>query len=120
MEYVSIILKLIVGLSILNVWLLRKEQSSQWRGGNASSLKEEFQNYGLSESTMKLVGIVKCLLALGLLVSIFVPVLELYSAMGIALMMAGAIIMHVKIGDAIKKSFPAFLFLAISVVLIFI
>lgn len=120
MDYLSIILKLIVGLSILNVWLLRKGQSSPWRGGNASSLKEEFQHYGLSESTMKLVGTVKCLLALGLIVSIFVPILELYTALGIALMMAGAIIMHVKVGDAIKKSFPAFLFLAISVVIVLI
>lgn len=120
MEYVSILLKLVVGLSILNVWLLRKEQSSQWRGGSASSLKEEFEHYGLSETTMKVVGTVKCLLAVALLASIFLPILEVYSALGIAAMMAGAIIMHLKVGDDIKKSFPALLFLAISVLIVLI
>ncbi len=120
MDYLSIILKCIVGLSILNVWLLRTGKSSQWRGGNANNLKQEFANYGLSETTMKIVGTIKCLLAIALLVSIFYPVLEFYSALGIAIMMAGAIMMHLKIGDELKKSFPAFLFLAISVLIILI
>ncbi|TVZ23048.1 DoxX-like protein [Dokdonia sp. Hel_I_63] len=120
MEYLSIVLKCIVGLSILNVWLLRKGQSSPWRGGNANSLKEEFAHYGLSETAMKAVGTIKCLLAVGLLVSIFVPVLEFYSALGIAVMMVGAIAMHLKVGDVLKKSFPAFLFLALSVLIILI
>lgn len=120
MDYLSIILKCIVGLSILNVWLLRTGTSSQWRGGNASTLKEEFAHYGLSESTMKIVGTIKCLLAVGLLVSIFYSPLEFYSALGIAIMMAGAISMHLKVGDALKKSFPALLFLAISVLIILI
>ncbi len=120
MEYVSIILKCIVGLSILNVWLLRKGQSSPWRGGNADSLKQEFQHYGLSETAMNVVGTIKCLLALGLLASIFLPVLEFYSALGIAIMMAGAIGMHLKVGDALKKSFPAFLFLVLSILIILI
>lgn len=120
MEYLSIVLKCVVGLSILNVWLLRKGQASQWRGGNASSLKEEFQHYGLSETVMNVVGTIKCLLAAALLISIFVKELELYSALGIAIMMVGAIAMHIKVGDALKKSFPAFLFLALSVLIILI
>lgn len=120
MDYLSIVLKCIVGLSILNVWLLRKGQSTPWRGGNATSLKEEFMHYGLSESTMKMVGTVKCLLAVALLVSIFLPILEMYSALGIAIMMLGAIGMHLKVGDPIKKSFPAFLFLALSIIIVII
>ncbi|TVZ51439.1 DoxX family protein [Dokdonia sp. Hel_I_53] len=120
MEYIIIVIKLIVGLSILNVWLLRNGKSSQWRGGGASSLEEEFSRYGLSKTTMILVGIVKCTLAIGLLLSIFYPELEFYSALGIVLMMAVAIAMHVKISDPIKKSFPALLFLILSAVIVLI
>ncbi len=120
MEYLIIVLKLIVSLSIFNVWLLRKGQSSQWRGGGASSLEEEFANYGLSKTTMILVGIVKCTLALGLLLSIVYAELELYSALGIVIMMAIAIAMHIKIGDPIKKSFPALLFLILSGIIVLI
>lgn len=83
-------------------------------------MKEEFAHYGLSETAMKAVGTIKCLLAVGLIVSIFVPVLEFYSALGIAVMMVGAIAMHLKVGDALKKSFPAFLFLALSVLIVLI
>jgi len=120
MDYLSIVLKCIVGLSILNVWLLRKGQSSPWRGGDANSLKEEFAHYGLSENTMKAVGTIKCLLAVALIASIFFTFLELYSALGIAIMMVGAIGMHLKIGDSLKKSFPAFLFLILSSLIILI
>ncbi|NBB76398.1 MAG: DoxX family protein, partial [Bacteroidetes bacterium] len=41
MEYVIIAIKAVVGLSILNVWLIRGSKSTQWRGGNASNLQEE-------------------------------------------------------------------------------
>ena len=32
MEYVEIIIKLVIGLSVLNVWLLRASRPTQWRG----------------------------------------------------------------------------------------
>lgn len=120
MEYIIIALKLVVGLSILNVWLLNRNNASQWRGGGANSMEQEFANYGLSKSVMIAVGVIKCLLAVALLVSIVYYPLEYYAALGIALMMAGAIIMHIKIGDPLKKSFPAILFLLLSLIIAFL
>lgn len=120
MEYVIIALKLIVGLSILNVWLLNKNNASQWRGGDANSMEEEFANYGLSKRTMIAVGAIKCVLSIALLISILYKPLEFYSALGIALMMVGAVFMHIKIADPIKKSFPAILFLLLSLIIAFI
>ncbi len=42
------ILQLIVSLGLLNVWLLRFNRSTAYRGGEARSMPEEFAAYGLS------------------------------------------------------------------------
>jgi hypothetical protein len=119
-QIIEIIIKLGVGISILNVWLVNRNKSTPWRGANASSMEEEFATYGLSKSAMIIVGTLKSLFALLLLISIFFPVTEYAGALGIAVLMAGAIFMHFKIGDPIKKSFPAALFLVLSVITLFI
>lgn len=117
MEFLVIALKLIVGLSILNVWLVRSQKSTSWRGGNANNIKEEFKAYGLPIWLMWTVGTAKVVLAILLLASIFYPQVETVAAFGIAFLMLGAVSMHVKIGDPLKKSFPAFTFLVLSLVI---
>ena len=117
MEYFIIALKLIVGLSILNVWLLRSKKRTPWRGGNAASIEEEFKTYGLPVGVMWVVGSVKVALALLLLASVYYTQLASYAAYGIAFLMLGAVSMHIKIGDPLKKSFPAFTFLVMSLVI---
>ncbi|MFD2532527.1 DoxX family protein [Gracilimonas halophila] len=121
MEYLIIALKVIVGLSILNVWLLRSGKKTQWRGGEAGNLEEEFKAYGLPVWFMWTVGGLKILFAVGLLASIFLteyPALETYSAYGIAALMFGAVSMHLKVKDPLKKSFPAFTFLVLSLAIV--
>ena len=118
MEYVEIILKLIVGLSVLNVWLLRAGKSTPWRGGSANNMKEEFAAYGLPAWFMPVIGILKVLLSIGLIASLWYPALELYSAGGIGVLMLGAVTMHIKVSDPLKKSFPAALFLLLCIVII--
>lgn len=115
MEYLIIALKLIVGLSILNVWLVRSKKSTAWRGGDANDIVEEFKAYGLPVWFMWVVGSAKVALALLLLISIFYSQLEAIAAYGIAILMFGAVSMHLKIGDPLKKSFPAFTFLILSI-----
>lgn len=117
MEYVEIILKAIVGLSILNVWLLRSKKATPWRGGDARSIEEEFKAYGLPVWFMWTVGTLKVVLALLLLYSIYDPGMENIAAYGIAILMLGAVAMHFKIGDPPKKSFPAFTFLVLSLLI---
>jgi hypothetical protein len=117
MEYLVIALKLIVGLSILNVWLVRSQKATPWRGGDAKSIVEEFKAYGLPVWVMWAVGTLKVILALLLLYSIYDPQMEPYAAYGIALLMLGAVSMHIKIGDPLKKSFPAFTFLVLSLLI---
>ena len=122
-EILEIILKLVIGLGILNVWLLRRDKPSEWRGGNADNMKEEFKAYGLPVAAMYVVGFLKCLFAVMLLISIFLaePIwLETVAAYGIAALMAGAILMHARIGDEAKKSLPAFILMALSIVVVLI
>lgn len=115
MEYIIIALKLIVGLSILNVWLIRGKKSTEWRGGNAGNIREEFKAYGLPVWFMYTIGTLKVALAVLLLASIYYPGVELIAAYGIAFLMLGAVSMHIRIGDPLKKSLPAFSFLVLSV-----
>lgn len=117
MEYFEIALKLIVGLSILNVWLIRSSKETPWRGGDAQSITDEFKAYGLPVWFMYIIGSLKVALALLLLYSIYDPSVEHIAAYGIAFLMLGAVSMHIKIGDPIKKSFPAFTFLVFSLII---
>ena len=118
MEYVIIIIKVFIFLSIVNVWFLRFNRQTPWRGGQAASMKEEFKTYGLSETVMYTVGGLKVIAAALLLISIWVPSLTLPAAGTMAVLMAGAISMHLKVKDPLQKSFPAFTFLVLSVILI--
>ena len=81
MEYLIIALKAIVGLSILNVWLLRSGKETPWRGAEAGCLEDEFKAYGLPVWFMWTFAGLKIVFALGLITSIFFteyPALETY------------------------------------------
>jgi hypothetical protein len=110
MEYLVIALKLIISLSIINVWLFRFGKSSQWRAGEAANMKEEFAVYNLPAWFMMIIGGLKIILALLLLASIWFHQLEDIAAYGIAALMLGAVSMHIKVGDPPIKSLPAFSF----------
>ena len=114
MEDLVIVAKLVIFASILNVWFFRVKRGTQWRGGNAGSMQEEFKVYGLSETMMYMIGALKVLAAFGLMLSIWLPVLAIPSAAAMGFLMAGAIWMHLKIRDPLKKSLPAFIFLLLS------
>lgn len=117
MGYLIVTIKIAVAISIINVWLFRIKQPTVWRGNNANNMLEEFKAYGLPKWSMYIVGALKIMFSLGLLISIFYGQLEIPSAYGIAVLMIGAIIMHIKIGDPIKKSLPAFIFLSLSLII---
>jgi hypothetical protein len=120
MEWIKIAVQIIIAASIFNVWILRFGKPTSWRGGVAKSMKEEFEVYGLPGWFMKLVGFFKLTLATILIVGIFVPILIKPAAIGMAVLMLGAIAMHVKVKDNLLKSFPAFSFLSLSLFLILV
>ena len=117
MDYLIIALKLVVSLGILNVWLLRREQPSVYRGGDARSLRQEFAAYGLPTAVYYLVGYLKVSFALAILASHWSPALLVPATGGLAVLMLGAIVMHLKVKDPLSKSVPAISVLALCVIL---
>ena len=103
---ISKVLSVIVGLTVINVWLFRSGKSTSYRGGDASNLMEEFEVYGLGDYFMT-IGIIKVSLAVLLLLSIYFNKLKLLSSLGIAIMMLVAVYMHFSVGDELIKSMPA-------------
>lgn len=117
MGYLQIILQLLAGLGIFNVWLLRSKNPTPYRGGNASNMKEEFAHYGLPEWSVAAVGFLKLAAATGLILGLFLPWLVLPSALLLACLMVGALSMHLKVNDPFKKSLPALSLLIITLVI---
>jgi uncharacterized membrane protein YphA (DoxX/SURF4 family) len=118
MEILVIASQIIVALGLLNVWLLRTDKATEWRGGDARSMREEFAAYGLPGWAMWVVGFLKVTFAVLLIIGIWVPVLVRPAAIGIAILMVGAVAMHFKVGDPPKKSLPAAIILVLTLVII--
>ncbi len=111
---VPAVLQILVGLTLLNVWLLRAGRSTPYRGGGATSLKEEFAAYGLPDSARLVVGGLKVIAGVVLLAGLWWPLPVRAAAAVVAALMCGAIAMHVKIKDAPMKSLPAAVLLVMS------
>lgn len=119
MELFVKICQLIIGFGLLNVWLLRTNQGSSWRGGDSKNMREEFAVYGLSAGFMKTIGFLKVALGLCLILGLWVPELTRPAAMGVAALMIGAVAMHVKVKDPLKSSLPAFTLLVLALFVAF-
>jgi hypothetical protein len=116
-RYGIIALKIIVSISILNVWLLQKNKATKWRGGAATTILEEFEVYGLSKQFCYVVGFLKVSFALLLLASLQFSSLTLVGSLGLAVLLIGSVLMHFKIKDPLHKSFPAGLFIVMSLLI---
>lgn len=116
MQILVIVIQLIIALGILNVWLLRYRKETDFRGGEAKNLREEFEVYGLPPWFMKVVGFFKILFAVLLIVGIWVPTVTKPAAIGMAVLMLGAVSMHIKVKDPVKKALPAFSLLVLCLI----
>jgi len=115
---ISSVLQVIVGLGLLNVWLVRARSATSYRGGSAQSLKEEFAVYGLPEWTFYIVGGLKIIAGILLIVGIWVPRLVLLPAAVVAVLMVGALAMHAKAKDPASKFLPALSVLVLTVAIL--
>jgi len=111
---IGLILQAIVGLGLLNVWLLRRQSATAYRGGDAKNLKDEFAAYGLPAPMFYIVGGLKIVCGVLLLVGLAYPPVVLPAAAVVAVLMMGAVAMHLKVRDPVSKYVPAALMLAMS------
>lgn len=116
MKIVGRIAQTAAALWILNVWFNRFNKDTGYRGGDATNMKEEFEVYGLSESTMYAVGAAKVGLAGLMLVGNVVPRVTRPASIGLAAFMVGAVGMHIKVGDPVKRYLPALTVFSLSTV----
>jgi len=118
MGTVLIILQIAAALGLLNVWLLRFNQRTAYRGGDAGSMREEFVAYGLPAWFAVVIGALKVGAALALIAGIWFPALVLPAAALVSILMIGALAMHARVHDPLKKFLPAvgMLVLCLSIV----
>lgn len=115
MGYVIIFLQLVVAFGLLNVWLIRSNKKTKYRGSHACSLKNEFTAYGLPLWSFYVIGFIKISSALLLLLGLWIPFLVFPAALVVSFMMVGALCMHIKVRDSVKKLLPALIMLLLSI-----
>jgi uncharacterized membrane protein YphA (DoxX/SURF4 family) len=120
MEWLSpaSLLQIIVGLGLLNVWLVRGRSATSYRGGAAQTLQEEFAAYGLPGFAYYVVGALKVGAAIVLIAGVWIALPVRAAAALVAVLMMGAVAMHFKVGDPLMKSLPAALMLAMSAAIV--
>ena len=114
MQTITLILQVVIALGLFNVWLLRFSQSTPYRGGAAGTMPEEFLAYGLPRWSTYLVGLLKLGAGLALIIGLWHPHWVRPAALLIVGLMVGAIFMHFKIRDPLKKNLPALVMLILS------
>ena len=120
MRYLKQILILFVSIVVLNVWLLRFNKATIYRGGNATNMLEECIVYGFDKPFLYFIGGLKIVAALGLLLGLFYKKFIIPCASIITLLMVGAVAMHFKVSDEAHKFFPACLMLLCGLTIIFL
>ena len=112
-------IQVLIALSLLLVWLVRPGKETGYRGGDAKNMREEFAVYGLPYWFMITIGVLKIGFALLLIAGLWLSRLIPVSSIGIAILMAGAVIMHIRVKDPLKKSLPALSLLVLSLLVSF-
>ena len=117
---VASVLQLIIGIGLLNVWLVRRQASTSYRGGSAQSLREEFAAYGLPVAMFYVVGALKIVSGIVLIAGVWFRLPVALAAAVVAVLMVGALAMHMKVKDPVVKTVPAVVMLGLCVALLIV
>ncbi len=112
------LLQLIIGTVLLNVWLVRARNSTAYRGGSAQSLEQEFVEYGLPSAMFYVVGALKVIAGVVLLAGLWLNLPVAAATTVVAVLMVGAIAMHIRVKDPVRKSVPAAVMLVMCAALL--
>lgn len=118
MHWLASFIQIVVALGLCNVWVLRFNRPTPYRGGGAQNMREEFAVYGLSRTFCYVVGVLKLTVATLLIAAVFQPGVGVYASGGLFVLMLGAVLMHFKVGDPVRKAVPAAVMLLFSVLLL--
>ncbi len=107
--YIVYALQIIIAIGLINVWLVRFHKPTKYRGGGAGNMVDEFAVYGLPKWFMYLVGAGKIIIAVLMIIGFWVPMVIYPASLLLAVLMVGAILMHIKVKDSFIKAVPAIL-----------
>ncbi len=105
----TISLQTLVAASIFFVWVVRYD-----------NIVQEFRQFGLPEWLRDVVGILKITCSLMLLVGIERPRFALIGGLGLAVLMGGAVITHLRVKNPLFKMLPSLTLFVCSLVIAFI
>ena len=98
-----------------DVWWFRYRSPGIFRGGDSTTMEEEFKVYGLSDGFRKLIRVLKLSAGTLVLAGLFHPLPAFVGAFMLCFLMAGAVCMHIKVRDPLYKAIPSVSFLLMSV-----
>ena len=120
MKAILKILIIIVSVTVITAWTYNINLDTTFRGGDATNMIEEFEAYGLNQTTMVVVGIFKVSCAIMLLFGLKYRKLIIPAAGVMALFMIAAVYFHLSISDPIIPTAPSLLMLASCLSIIYL
>lgn len=114
------ILQIILALGLINVWLVRFHKPTKYRGSGAANMKEEFRAYGLPVWFMYMIGTAKMVIAALLIIGLWIPAVVVPAAAVLAVLMIGAVSMHIKVRDAFIRTVPALAMLVVAIAVVYL
>tara|TARA_B100000927_G_scaffold212692_1_gene173205 strand:+ start:154 stop:528 length:375 start_codon:yes stop_codon:yes gene_type:complete len=120
MKAILKILLVVVSVTVITAWTYNINLDTTFRGGDATNMIEEFEAYGLNQTTMVVVGIFKVSCAIMLLFGLKYRKLILPAAGVMALFMIAAVYFHFSISDPIIPTAPSLLMLASCLSIIYL
>ncbi len=114
MDLLIAALQCLIAGAMFDVWLIRYNKRGLVRGGNATTMPEEFRVYGLPDWFRDTIRALKLSARSLMLAGLWIPELAILAGYGLAILMVGAVVMHVRVKDPVYKSIPAALFGGIS------
>ena len=107
MKTIYKLLIIVVATAVLSAWTWRLNIPTIYRGGDAINMIEEFQAYGLNQTTMVVVGIFKVTCAIILLIGLKVRRLVTPAAFIMGIFMTAAVYFHISISDPLVPTLPS-------------
>jgi uncharacterized membrane protein YphA (DoxX/SURF4 family) len=83
----------------------------------ANGMQDEFERYGLSRFR-RLIGSLELLGAIGLLVGYVLPLIQLLSAFGLAVLMLMGVATRVRVRDSVLATLPATVLMVMNAVIV--
>ena len=120
MKAILKILLVVVSVTVITAWTYNINLDTTFRGGDATNMIEEFEAYGLNQTTMVVVGIFKVSCAIMLLFGLKYRKLILPAAGVMALFMIAAVYFHFSISDPIIPTTPSLLMLVSCLSIIYL